>query len=90
MINETLGLEDFKSFLYDEETLSKINYFIDVPEESNLEDKALSLATFSAFAEGCLLFSSFAVLLSFQRENLMKGVGQIIQFSIRDGIRPLA
>ncbi len=84
MINETLGLEDFKSFLYDEETLLKINYFIDVPEESTLEDKALSLATFSAFAEGCLLFSSFAVLLSFQRENLMKGVSQIVSFSVRD------
>jgi ribonucleoside-diphosphate reductase beta chain len=31
-----------------------------------------------------MLFSSFAVLLSFQRENLLKGVGQIVSFSIRD------
>jgi ribonucleoside-diphosphate reductase beta chain len=84
LINETLGLDDFTSFLYDEDTKRKIDYFIDIPEESTIEDKAKSLAIFSAFAEGCMLFSSFAVLLSFQRENLLKGVGQIVSFSIRD------
>jgi len=84
MINETLGLDDFTSFLYDEDTKKKIDYFIDIPEQSTIEEKAASLAIFSAFAEGCMLFSSFAVLLSFQRENLMKGVGQIVSFSVRD------
>lgn len=84
LINETLGLDDFTSFLYDEDTKRKIDYFIDIPEQSTLVDKAKSLAIFSAFAEGCMLFSSFAVLLSFQRENLLKGVGQIVSFSIRD------
>lgn len=84
LINETLGLDDFTSFLYDPETKGKIDYFIDIADESTLEEKAKSLAIFSAFAEGCMLFSSFAVLLSFQRENLLKGVGQIISFSIRD------
>ncbi len=84
MINESLGLDDFTSFLYDEDTKKKLDYFIDIPERSTLESKAKSLAIFSAFAEGCMLFSSFAVLLSFQRENLLKGVGQIVSFSIRD------
>lgn len=84
LINESLGLDDFTAFLYDEDTKQKLDYFVDIPEQSTLEDKAKSLAIFSAFAEGCLLFSSFAVLLSFQRENLMKGVGQIVSFSIRD------
>lgn len=84
LINETLGLDDFTSFLYDEDTKQKLDYFIEIPEQSSLEDKAKSLAIFSAFAEGCMLFSSFAVLLSFQRENLLKGVGQIVSFSIRD------
>jgi ribonucleoside-diphosphate reductase beta chain len=90
MINEELGLEQFEAFLYDENTKHKLDYFIDF-KVSNIENdsddikkKALSLAIFSAFAEGCMLFSSFAVLLSFQKENLLKGIGQIVSFSIRD------
>ena len=30
------------------------------------------------------LFSSFAVLLSFKMRNLLKGVGQIVEWSVRD------
>jgi ribonucleoside-diphosphate reductase beta chain len=83
MINEQLQLDDFSAFLYDEKTKAKLDYFIDRKIETK-QDIAKSLAIFSAFAEGCLLFSSFAVLLSFQKENLMKGIGQIVSFSIRD------
>jgi len=83
MINEELGLDDFKAFLYDETTKNKIDYFIDT-KAPDLESKAKSLAIFSAFAEGTMLFSSFAVLLSFQTLNLMKGVSQIVSFSVRD------
>ena len=43
-----------------------------------------SLAIFSAFTEGVNLFSSFAVLLSFKMRNKLKGVGQIVEWSIRD------
>lgn len=84
MINEELGLDDFTEFLYDPDTKAKLDNFIDVNPNANLVEKAASLANFSAFGEGCLLFSSFAVLMSFQKENLMKGVGQIVSFSIRD------
>jgi ribonucleoside-diphosphate reductase beta chain len=84
MINEELGLDDFKAFLYDEDTKNKIEYFINTSKNPNINEIAKSLAVFSAFAEGCMLFSSFAVLLSFQKENLMKGIGQIVSFSIRD------
>ena len=45
---------------------------------------AKSLAIFSAFTEGVNLFSSFAVLLSFKMRNKLKGVGQIVEWSIRD------
>jgi ribonucleoside-diphosphate reductase beta chain len=34
--------------------------------------------------EGVSLFSSFAILLSFSMRNLLKGVGEIIKYSIRD------
>jgi ribonucleoside-diphosphate reductase beta chain len=84
MINEQLQLDDFSAFLYDTATKQKLDYFIERPEIKSKEEIAKSIAIFSAFAEGCLLFSSFAVLLSFQKENLMKGVGQIVSFSIRD------
>jgi ribonucleoside-diphosphate reductase beta chain len=84
MINEQLGLDDFTAFMYDPDTKAKIDFFMEVPENPTLEEKALSLAVFSAFAEGCMLFSSFAVLLSFQKENLLKGVSQIVSFSVRD------
>jgi ribonucleoside-diphosphate reductase beta chain len=87
MINEELGLDDFTSFLYDEDTKAKIDYFVDAPSSKSnitLDEMALSLGVFSGFAEGCMLFSSFAVLLSFQKENLMKGVSQIVSFSVRD------
>lgn len=45
---------------------------------------ALSLAVYSGFTEGLQLFSSFAILLNFPRQNKMKGMGQIITWSVRD------
>jgi len=85
MLNEQLGLTNFKEFVQDETTKNKLDKFIIINDKDfKLEDIATSLAVFSAFGEGVLVFSSFAVLLSFQKENLMKGLGQIISFSIRD------
>jgi len=84
MLNEQLGLTNFKEFVQDETTKNKLDKFIIIDKDFKIEDIARSLAVFSAFGEGVLVFSSFAVLLSFQKENLMKGLGQIISFSIRD------
>jgi ribonucleoside-diphosphate reductase beta chain len=67
----------------DEEAREKIDRLVELPGET-LEDKALSLAIFSAFTEGVNLFSSFAILMSFQLRNLMKGTGQIVAWSVRD------
>jgi len=88
LLNEELGLDDFSEFLEDESTMAKIQSLMDV-RDSHLEDidwheRAKSLAIFSAFTEGVNLFSSFAVLLSFKLRNLLKGVGQIVEWSIRD------
>ena len=49
-----------------------------------LKRVATTLAVFSAYTEGVLIFSSFAVLLSFKTKNLLKGVGKIVEYSIRD------
>ena len=82
-LNEELGLDDFRAFLEDEVSKAKIERLIETPGET-LEDKAISLAIFSAFTEGVNLFSSFAILMSFQLRNLMKGTGQIVEWSVRD------
>ena len=42
------------------------------------------MAVYSAFTEGVQLFSSFAILLNYPRHNLMKGMGQIVTWSVRD------
>jgi len=52
--------------------------------KSRTKSIALDLAKFSAFGEGLQLFSSFAILMNFQRFGKMKGMGQIISWSVRD------
>ena len=88
LLNETLGLENFAEFMEDETTMAKIEALTSVRDsfngETNLYEIAKSLAIFSAFTEGVNLFSSFAVLLSFKMRNKLKGVGQIVEWSIRD------
>ena len=82
-LNEELGLDDFQAFMEDEEAKAKIDRLVELPGDT-LREKALSLAIFSAFTEGVNLFSSFAILMSFQLRNLMKGTGQIVEWSVRD------
>jgi ribonucleoside-diphosphate reductase beta chain len=88
LLNETLGLENFAEFMEDEATMAKIENLTAVRDsfngEMDLHEVAKSLAIFSAFTEGVNLFSSFAVLLSFKMRNKLKGVGQIVEWSIRD------
>jgi ribonucleoside-diphosphate reductase beta chain len=93
-LNETLGLEDFAAFLHEPAiaekfellTSTKADYsYKDLKKDpAAREDVARSLAIFSAFAEGVSLYSSFAVLYSFQMRNLLKGVGQQMKWSVRD------
>jgi ribonucleoside-diphosphate reductase beta chain len=82
-LNDSLGLTDYKAFLNEPTTKAKIDRLINTKGKSK-DDIAKSLAIFSAFNEGVNLFSSFAVLLNFSRFNKLKGVGQIIAFSIKD------
>ncbi len=88
LLNETLGLDNFSEFLEDESTMAKIENLMKTrdsfSDETDWHEVAKSLAIFSAFTEGVNLFSSFAVLLSFKMRNKLKGVGQIVEWSIRD------
>lgn len=93
-LNETLGLEDFTAFLHEPATADKFEHLTSVEADWTHEDlesssearkqAARSLAIFSAFAEGVSLYSSFAVLYSFQMRNLLKGIGQQMKWSVRD------
>jgi ribonucleoside-diphosphate reductase beta chain len=93
-LNETLGLEDFEAFLHESSTAEKFELLVSTKAEYEYEDLkwnkdarndvAKSLAIFSAFAEGVSLYSSFAVLYSFQMRNLLKGIGQQMKWSVRD------
>lgn len=94
-LNEALGLDsEFKSFLESPELSKKITQLeecqgIKASEEQGdgldyVRDVAYSLAVFSAFTEGVALFSSFAALASFRMRNLMKGTGNIIEWSVID------
>jgi ribonucleoside-diphosphate reductase beta chain len=82
-LNQSLGLEDFAAFLHEPTAKAKIDRLIETKGKSK-EEIAKSIAIFSAFNEGVNLFSSFAILLNFSRFNKMKGLGQIIAFSIKD------
>ncbi len=93
-LNETLGLDDFKAFLHEPSIADKFEFLVStLSEYSHVDlqnssdarrDVARSLAIFSAFAEGVSLYSSFAVLYSFQMRNLLKGIGQQMKWSVRD------
>ena len=88
LLNEQLGLDNFAEFLEDPATMAKIESLMNVRDNhdgtANWHERAKSLAIFSAFTEGVNLFSSFAVLLSFKMRNKLKGVGQIVEWSVRD------
>ena len=93
-LNESLGLEDFEAFLHEPAIAEKFEYLTatsadwtheDLASNSKArEEVARSLAIFSAFAEGVSLYSSFAVLYSFQMRNMLKGIGQQMKWSVRD------
>ena len=84
---ETLGMPEstYNEFLEYEEMKDKHDYVITISSKNG--DKASTaahIAVFSAFTEGMQLFSSFIMLLNFPRHGLMKGMGQIVTWSIVD------
>jgi ribonucleoside-diphosphate reductase beta chain len=82
---DTIGMpeSEYQAFLRYKEMKDKYDYMQTFGVETK-EGIALTLAAFGAFTEGLQLFASFAILLNFQRFNKMKGMGQIITWSVRD------
>jgi ribonucleoside-diphosphate reductase beta chain len=80
---ETLGMPEstYNEFLQYGEMAEKHDYFQELQKSDNTPAQ---IAAFSAFTEGMQLFSSFVMLLNFARNGKMKGMGQIIAWSIAD------
>ncbi|MEH6494151.1 MAG: ribonucleotide-diphosphate reductase subunit beta [Pseudomonas marincola] len=82
---DTIGMPEteYSAFLHYKEMKDKYDYM----QQFNVENKfeiAKTLAVFGAFTEGLQLFASFAILLNFPRHGKMKGMGQIVTWSVRD------
>lgn len=82
---ETLGMPEstYNEFLQYDEMRAKHDYFLSIAGQDE-QTIAQQIAAFSAFTEGMQLFSSFIMLLNFTRHGKMRGMGQIITWSIVD------
>ncbi|MBU6269284.1 MAG: ribonucleotide-diphosphate reductase subunit beta [Sphingomonadales bacterium] len=82
---DTIGMPEteYGMFLEYEELRAKHDYLHTFGVDND-EDIAKTLAMFGGFTEGLQLFASFAMLMNFPRFNKMKGMGQIVTWSIRD------
>lgn len=84
LLNDSLGLPegDYAAFLEYKEMIDKIEF---MGEANNGTQQGLGLALAkSVFNEGITLFASFAMLLNFQRRGLMRGMGKVVEWSVRD------
>ena len=82
---DTIGMPEieYSAFLKYKEMKDKYDYMQGFSVENRFEI-AKTLAAFGAFTEGLQLFASFAILLNFPRFGKMKGMGQIVTWSVRD------
>ena len=84
LLNDTLGLPEgeYAAFMTYKEMADKHDFMLtaDVNTHSGL---AMALAK-GVFNEGVSLFASFAMLLSFQQRGLMKAMGKVVEWSIKD------
>lgn len=87
LLLDTVGMPEveYKAFAEYEAMADKHEYINAVKvTKGDKKSIAKALAIYSGFTEGLQLFSSFIILLNFPRFGKMKGMGQIITYSIRD------
>jgi ribonucleoside-diphosphate reductase beta chain len=82
---ETLGFPDtvYDEFLQYKEMAAKHDFFNEITG-NDTNQIVQQMCAVSAFTEGMQLFSSFAMLLNFGRNNLMPGMTKIVTWSILD------
>jgi len=82
---ESLGMPESTYNEFNEyEAMRDKHDFFKSNVSSNKLPIPLQIAAISAFTEGLALFSSFIMLLNFPRHGKMKGMGQIVTWSIVD------
>ena len=86
LLNDTVGMDDgdYKAFQEIAAMNDKHEYLWKNKGGTEEEKIVRDMAVFSAFGEGLQLFASFVMLLNFTRHGKMKGMGQIVAWSIRD------
>jgi ribonucleoside-diphosphate reductase beta chain len=86
LLLDTIGMPEaeYKAFHEFEQMRAKHAFLFASHTRGRLTGLAMDIAIFSAFSEGMQLFSSFAMLMNFQRRGLMKGMSTIVEWSIRD------
>lgn len=84
-ILDTLGLPDreFQAFIDIAAMVRKHDYLKTFGTGTPVA-VACTLAAYGAFVEGMQLFSTFAIMLNYPRQNKMRGMGQIVTWSARD------
>lgn len=84
LLNDTLGFGEafYEEFLNFKEMQEKMEFMLDM-NNVTVENLALSIAK-QCLIEGVSLFASFAMLLNFTRYGVMLGMGDVVQWSIRD------
>ncbi len=86
LLLETIGMPDseFSAFMEYKAMARQARLHAEVRRRDRTRISCRTLAMFGAFTEGLQLFASFAMLMNFPRFNKMKGMGQIVTWSIRD------
>jgi ribonucleoside-diphosphate reductase beta chain len=87
MLIDEIGMPEteYSAFMKYAEMKEKHDFFFQARDShDDLLALAQDIAIFSAFGEGLQLFASFVILLNFTRFGKMKGMGQIVSWSIRD------
>ncbi|MFZ4121709.1 MAG: ribonucleotide-diphosphate reductase subunit beta, partial [Caulobacterales bacterium] len=84
LLLETIGMpeSEFAAFLDYEAMRAKHDYMGNFGVDND-QDILRTVAMFGGFTEGLQLFASFAMLMNFPRFNKMKGMGQIVSWSVR-------
>ena len=96
LFTETLGFDDsfYSEYLEDEQMKDKIEYvegsqvkkyeeYDEFDEKLFKQDIMYMLAVYATVTEGVSLFAQFAMLLKYQKDNKYKGLGTIVEWSIR-------
>ena len=94
---ELLGFPNsfYSEYLEDEVMADKIEYVVNsqvkkledydkFSEKQYIQDIMYMLAVYATLTEGVSLFAQFAMLLKYQKDNKYKGLGTIVEWSIKD------